>query len=72
MEDPSGPVAALLRSDASVFKGFADAVLAEDDWDDINLLVGKLEETQVAALRQRLAKNGRSAAFKPVTALAIT
>jgi hypothetical protein len=69
MEDPSKPIAALLRADASVIKGFADAVVAENDWDDMRLLVEKLSEEQLTELRKRLAQNGRSDDFKPIAEL---
>lgn len=69
MEDPTKAVHALLTADAQVIKGFADAVVAEGDWEDITLLIEKLPDAQLTELRKRLAQNGRTAQFEPIAEL---
>ncbi|MGH2905326.1 MAG: hypothetical protein ACRDKI_00990 [Solirubrobacterales bacterium] len=67
--DPSKLVAALLRADASAIKDFADAVAADDAWEDMRELFGKLADGQRAALSKRITQNGRAELFSPVSEL---
>jgi hypothetical protein len=69
MTDPANAVAALLRADAKVFKGFCDAIIADKAWLDAGELIGKLSGKQRAELKKRLAKNDRDEAFAPVAEL---
>lgn len=69
MTDPSKTIDALLRSDAKVFKGFADAVAADKAWVDAGELIAKLSDQQRAQFRERLAKSERVKAFAPVAEL---
>lgn len=66
MDDPSGAVDALLRADGATVKAFADAIAAEEAWEDARELFEKLGEEQMTELRQRFAKNGRLAILEPV------
>jgi hypothetical protein len=66
MEDPSGPVAALLRADAGSIKSFAQTVSDEEAWDEMRALLGKCDKPMLTAFRERLSRGRLFGVFKPV------
>jgi hypothetical protein len=69
MENPSRAFDALLRADDAAIRGFADAVIIEDDWSDMHLLLEKLSKKQLELLHTRLRENDRAEQFAPVEEL---
>lgn len=66
MDDPTAPVAALLRGDAKAIQGFGTTVVEDQAWDDVRELLDKLDERTRLALRKRLASNKLAEEFSPV------
>ncbi len=66
MDDPTAPVAALLRGNANAIKGFGSTIVEDQAWDEVRELLDKLDERTRLDLRKRLASNKLADAFEPV------